>query len=259
MFAWVAGTSPAMTRCVTDKSHSSLGGQKALAVAGKQIVRPRPLRQFPRPPRIDSLSPRNKLTRGVKHMTVCIAALAADSKVIICITDKALTFSDKIQWDSDSSKITTFDNNKSLILIAGSEGPTNRVFRKINYLREEWSGSRIELMYALENGYKEAFSEQQEIELLHPELMTKDDYLRAISLPSINRYIEDLALRIQSFRQSFDCSILCCGFDRTQSPYIVLVEPPGTATDCSQTGFQAIGIGAEKATSGDSYLQNTND
>jgi len=150
-------------------------------------------------------------------VTVCLAALAADSRVIVCVTDKALTFGDKIQWDSDSSKITTLDNNKTLILMAGSESPTNRVLRKINHLTSEWSGDRYDLMAALEKGYQEAFREQQEIEILHPELMTRDDYLRMISAP-INRHIESIALRVQNFQHSFDCAMLCCGFDNSQSP-----------------------------------------
>ena len=60
-------------------------------------------------------------------------------------------------------------------------------------------------------------------------------------------YIETIAQKIRDFQ--FDCTLLVCGFDKSEKPYIILLEPPGVATDCSNTGFQAIGIGWEKATS----------
>ncbi len=181
-------------------------------------------------------------------MTVCIAALSANSQVIVCIADKALSFGDQIQWDADSSKITTLDNNKSLILMAGSEGPTSRVLRKLDPLTAEWSGDRNDLMNVLEKKFKEAFAEEQEITILHRQGMTKADYLAAISGGDINRYMESLAVEMRDFR--FDCALILCGFDKNNMPYIILWDPPGTATDCTGTGFAAIGTGAEKATSG---------
>jgi len=180
-------------------------------------------------------------------VTVCIAALAADSKTIVCIADKALSYGDQIQWDADSSKITTLDNNKSLILMAGSEGPTNRLLRKLNPLTKEWSGNRIELMQLLEQKFKEAMEEEQEIILLRPQMMTRSEYLNAISGNEINRYMEELARQMREF--IFDSALLMCGFDTDNQPYIILLDHPGRAIDCSNTGFSAIGTGAEKATS----------
>jgi hypothetical protein len=180
-------------------------------------------------------------------VTVCVAALGGDGHVIVCIADKAVAYGERIQWDADASKITTLDNNKSLILMAGAEGPTNRVLRKLDPLTAEWSGDRIDLMAILETKFKEAFSEEQEIKVLHPEMMTRADYLQAISGPQINNYVGGIATRINEF--VFDCNLLICGFDKYNLPYIILLEPPGTAIDCSKTGFQAIGIGWEKATS----------
>lgn len=180
-------------------------------------------------------------------MTVCIAALAANSQVIVCIADKAVSYGDHIQWDADASKITTLDNNKSLILMAGAEGPTNRVLRKLDPLTAEWSGNRIKLLAVLEEKFKEAFEEEQELKVLHQEMMTRKDYLKAISAGQINNHVEDIAVRIKNF--SFDCNLIVCGFDKQGAPYIILLEPPGLAIDCSNNGFQAIGTGWEKATS----------
>ncbi len=180
-------------------------------------------------------------------MTVCVAALAGHGRTIVCIADKALSYGDHIQWDADSSKITTLDNNKTLILMAGAESPINRVLRNLDGLTDEWSGDRNSLMILLEERFKKAFREEQEICLLHPQMMTIDDYLKIISSGDINRHIEQLALNVERFL--FECSFLICGFDNSQSPYIILLEPPGRATDCTITGFSAIGTGAEKATS----------
>jgi hypothetical protein len=184
---------------------------------------------------------------GGRLVTVCIAALAGHGRTIVCVADKAVSYGDHIQWDADSSKITTLDNNKSLILLAGSEDPTSRVLRKLDSLREEFSGDRAVLVTILEEKFKEAFAEEQEITILHPQMMTREDYLKAISGGTINRYMESLALDVRNFR--FDCALLVCGFDNKQSPYIILLEPPGKAIDCTITGFAAIGTGAEKAIS----------
>jgi hypothetical protein len=70
-------------------------------------------------------------------VTICTAAIAADSTVIVCIADKALSYGQNIEWDADSSKITTLDNNKSLILMSGSESQINRTLRKLNSITKE--------------------------------------------------------------------------------------------------------------------------
>jgi hypothetical protein len=180
-------------------------------------------------------------------MTVCVAALAGDSMFITCISDMALSFGDRIEWDADSSKMTTFDNWKTVIMMAGNEGPTSRVLRKLEPLTAEWRGDRNDLMQLLEDRFKEAFAEEQEITVLHPQMMTRQDYLNIIAQGDINRHIEALAQSIERFQ--FDCALLVCGFDKSSMPYIILLQPPGIAMDCAGTGFAAIGTGAEKATS----------
>jgi hypothetical protein len=40
-----------------------------------------------------------------------------------------------------------------------------------------------------------------------------------------------------------------CGFIQKLLPYVLLLEPPGVVTDCTNNGFCAIGSGAEKAIS----------
>ena len=47
-------------------------------------------------------------------MTVCVAALAADFNAVVCVADKALSYGEYIQWDSDSSKIVKINPSGTL-------------------------------------------------------------------------------------------------------------------------------------------------
>jgi hypothetical protein len=189
--------------------HSQEGRTKALGISKRQIDS-----SF-RSTKDRRVSP----SRRGRLMTVCIAAIAGEgSKFLICVADKALTFGSHIQWDADSSKITTLDNNKTLILMAGSESPIDRVIRKLNPITDEWSGDRFALMSLLEKRFREAFSEEQEISLLHPQMFTREEYLTLMASGQINRHIEDLAAQIQSFQ--FDCAFLIVGFDKDARPYL---------------------------------------
>jgi hypothetical protein len=64
-----------------------------------KLIRRKPLKHD-RLPR--SLPDRHK---GVDQMTVCVAAISSDGPCIVCVADKALTFDNYIQWDSDCTKI----------------------------------------------------------------------------------------------------------------------------------------------------------
>jgi len=38
-------------------------------------------------------------------MTICAAALAAKSRAIVCVADKAISYGDVVSWESDVTKI----------------------------------------------------------------------------------------------------------------------------------------------------------
>lgn len=141
------------------------------------------------PSKLDTLIPRPHLSTKPGQVHDCLRCrLRSNSRTIICIADKALSYGGHIQWDADSSKITTLDNNESLILMAGSEDPTSRVLRKLDSLHDQFSGDRNNLMAILEDKFKETFAEEQGTAILHPQTMTREDYLKAISRGPISRY-----------------------------------------------------------------------
>ena len=60
------------------------------------------------------------------RMTVCLAALAAQSNAVICVADKALTYGDRIQWDAEVGKMYTM-NPSGLLVMMSDEGNGSRV------------------------------------------------------------------------------------------------------------------------------------
>jgi hypothetical protein len=83
-------------------------------------------------------------------MTICAAVLAANSKAIVCIADKALTFDSSqeggprlqsIQWDSDCTKIVTLGQTGFLCAFSGGEDGISRVLS--NLLARRHSAQRL--------------------------------------------------------------------------------------------------------------------
>src|SRR5260370_1700483 len=64
-----------------------------------------------------------------RRMTICIGALAAGGKSIVCVADKGLSYGPGIQWDSDSTKIVPVGSSGVQALISGGELMISRVLR----------------------------------------------------------------------------------------------------------------------------------
>jgi hypothetical protein len=80
-------------------------------------------------------------------------------------------------------------------------------------------------------------------------MLTREQYVTAISGPSVNSHIRNIEEQIRKFDEQFDCELIVCGFVEKLLPYILCVKPPGVVVDCTNNGFQASGIGAEIAMS----------
>lgn len=184
--------------------------------------------------------------RKVK-MTVCIAALAQESKAIVCIADTAISYGDSIQWDSDSTKIFELNPSGTLVLFAGSEEATSRILGKVIARADEIGRDIAETRRILEGEYGEAVDELVTAKYITPRLMTKADYIKATSLSEINPYIRGIAAEVQNF--AADCSLIVAGFDDKSRPFILSVDAPGVVTDMTTTGFHSIGSGWEKSIS----------
>jgi len=181
-------------------------------------------------------------------MSVCVAALSEDQKAIVCIADKALSYGDAIQWDSDTSKIIRLGKNGPLVLFAGDEDATTRVLAGLLARANDFGNdkSRAEILRGCEKEYKAAMEELVEAQFLTPRLLRMEDYRAAITAPPvINPYMTALADEIKSYEMK--CQLLVCGFASDGLPYILTLVNPGIATDMTQTGFHAIGSGWEKA------------
>jgi len=180
-------------------------------------------------------------------MSVCVAAFSEAQRAIVCIADRALSYGGSIQWDSDSSKMLTLSPKGPLILFAGDETPTTKVLAGILSRTPDLGEgkTKAEVVTVCEAEYKEAMDELIEAQFLRPRLLTKQDYVTAITAPQMNPYIRTLAEDVKAFQ--LECQFLVCGFASNGLPYILSLDNPGIITDMTQTGFHAIGSGWEKA------------
>jgi hypothetical protein len=178
-------------------------------------------------------------------MTVCIAALSAKGACIICLADKALSYGEDVSWDSDSAKIIPLGQSEAVALTAGSDRYITRLLGKIKDF-DGYAGLLANVVSFLEQKYQECVREMQDIEILLPRMLTRDQYVTAIS-GADTEYMREIDRDIRQFH--FDCALIVCGFAQKMLPYILLLLPPGVVTDCTNNGFCATGSGAEKAMS----------
>jgi hypothetical protein len=181
-------------------------------------------------------------------VTVCVAALAADFKAIVCVADKALSYGDFIQWDSDGSKIVKINPSGTLLLFSGQEMPISKVTGALNAKGKQlWWKDRNTIIQTCEDEFKLVLDRIIDSKFLAPRLLKREDYIKAVTGPGINEHMKDLAEQIAKFE--LDCDVLVCGFDMMETPFILSLESPGIVTDMTMTGFHGIGCGAEKAIS----------
>jgi hypothetical protein len=176
-------------------------------------------------------------------MTICAAALAAKSKAIVCVADKAMSFGDVISWDSDVTKIVPLSHPGCVAMMSGPEEGTSRVLSALLAIAD--LGSTVEeIKKTCEREYGECVQELIEQKFLKPRLLTKELYKTATTGAEVNSAIEALSSEIKGY--SIGCDFIVCGFDSKKSPFILdLSLPDGTATDMTSVGFAAIGSGHE--------------
>lgn len=179
-------------------------------------------------------------------MTVCISALALETEAIICVADKALSYGDQIQWDSDVSKIIPLNEN-TVMMFSGGENHGSKILANLSEVAEQIGGTdRKKTISLCERQYKNALDELVEAEFLTPRLLKRENYLSAITGTELNDYIRSIAEEIDKFK--FDCDLLVSGIDE-KGQFIWTVCHPGILTDMTSTGFHAIGSGSDKAIS----------
>src|SRR5262249_23372375 len=180
-------------------------------------------------------------------MTICLAALAENKNAIVCVADKALTYGPYIQWDADSAKILKLKPSGSVVMLS-DEGTGPRVLTSLFEKNSGIGGNkRSDTISSCEEQYRSAVGHLVEATFLRPRLLTRMDYVRAITGSEVNPMMRALADEIKDF--DMKCDLLVCGFDIDGVPFILDIGSPGISKDMTLTGFQAIGGGWEKAIS----------
>lgn len=196
------------------------------------------------------LPPRIRVSYN-RRMTICIGALAAGGKSIVCVADKGLSYGDQIQWDSDSTKIVPIAATGLHALIAGGETMLSRVLKglesKVSTLDDLPS-----LISQAEEVYQTAESQVLEAAFLRPYLLSVADYNRAATKGKINKFIRRLTNEMAQEQREptyTSSALLLCGFDKNKNAFILSLGAPGLASDLTNTGNGAIGSGYGRAIS----------
>ena len=154
----------------------------------------------------------------IHFMTICATALAARSRAIVCVADKAITFGDVISWDSDVTKIVALGHPGAVAMMSGAVEGTSRVLAALS--AESNLGAIVpEIKASCERIYRECVQELIEQKFLAPNLLTRDLYQRAAAARQANSIIESIRADISRF--DIDCDFIICGFDSHQSPFIL--------------------------------------
>lgn len=193
-----------------------------------------------RPAKTRGHLPPSKRVSYPRLMTICVAAFAEDSKAIICIADRSVSYGDDITGESDAAKIIRLPSGV-VALVSGGEAEFERVIRKL--ARNPKLGvSLLDTVTYAEKCYQEAREELIAIRYLKPNLIDDPKVLRdAAMAPEANKYVRELASTVASF--DMGCWILLCGFDEQGTGFILRLENPGQAMDVTRVGYDAIGSG----------------
>jgi hypothetical protein len=183
-------------------------------------------------------------------MTVCVGALANYGNAVLCIADKALTYqnygnSGTFQWDADVTKIIPV-GKRLVALMSGAEESCTRLLYRLHNIKG-FGDTHTGTLQAAESEYTKVSEELSTAMFLTPNLLTKEEYVAAISQPKINSHVKAIADSIQSY--DMQCDILLCGFEASGDTVILHLRAPGICTNMLHTGFHAVGAGWERAVS----------
>ncbi len=184
-------------------------------------------------------------------MTVCAAVIAANSKAIMCVADKALTYSDSlgahtVQWDAGSTKIIPVGKHGTFALVSGDAKYCQELLSRLNLVLNFGKDVRHCIEQA-KHQYQEMLEKAIVENVLRPKLLDKVEYLKLLHGNSVNSdFLKNVAEEVDDF--TISCSVLLCGFS-SKNPFLLKLSYPGQITDSTHTGFDAIGVGWEKAIS----------
>jgi len=183
-------------------------------------------------------------------MTVCISAITAKSKAIVCIADRALTYAGwgaNTETDSGLTKIIDLAGNWCAMFSGDSLTFPKRVLDRV---AEQLKTTPKIGLTEMERCVKEAFEfcwwQEVEDQVLKPNLLTRDEYANRPSdkLPLDSDLVMKLAKEMSEYKQN--CSMIFCGFDG-DTPHIFTAATPCQLDPYDWQGFAVIGGGMEAA------------
>jgi hypothetical protein len=187
-------------------------------------------------------------------MTVCIAAIAAKSKAIVCIADRALTFAGAMastQTDSGVTKIIDIPGTNWCAMFSGEDFLfPERVLDLVAKETTRPRGSQLSRA-DMESAVKKAFYEQWQAEvedcILKPKLLDRTSFTAEKKDARLldTAYLNALAGEMAEHRNN--CSMIFCGFDSSGPHIFSASTPAGQIAPCDWQGFQVIGAGEETA------------
>ena len=191
-------------------------------------------------------------------MTVCVASFAEESKAIVCIADRAVTYpsyGSPVQSDSGMKKIIDIGNTRWCALFSGDTSFAQRVVAKVAKKAVPVSPVDFDWMERnAETTYQECYEELVESKVLRPYLLKRDTFIsRPSNLQALDsQIVSAINAKLQAFE--FSCQIMFCGFD-SNGPHLFTVIEPGSSEWNDLEGHNAIGIGKEAATSRIAFLE----
>lgn len=187
-------------------------------------------------------------------MTVCIAALAERARAIVLVSDRALTFHDgyspAMQGDTDVNKMLPIGKTGWIAMTAGDGGLCDKVVSELSNRvtqNPEIARSAIAIAACAESAYQETYEKLTIETVLQPRLLTKDLWVaRSRDLLPLNEgIVRDIRKDLNEF--SIGCHFLICGFDENGKAHIISLQHPGVAKNQTNSGYSAIGTGAQVA------------
>ena len=183
-------------------------------------------------------------------MTVCISAIAAKSKAIVCIADRALTYKGwgaDTETDSGVTKIIDLPRGWCAMFSGDSLTFPKRVLDRITPKMK----SAPDLTLAkVEEWVKEAFEffwwQEVEDQVLKPILLTRADFASrgTDKLPLEPELTLKLAKEMSEYESK--CSMIFCGFDGN-TPHVFIASTPCQIDPYDWQGFAIVGAGIESA------------
>src|SRR5579862_6654919 len=169
--------------------------------------------------------------RKRRRMTVCIGVLAAETKAIVGVADRYITYSDDIAGDTDSSKILPLGENGTHAMISGADSSIGRVLAKL-VLHDDLGKNKEATQKYCEEAYKDAEREILELRYLGP-FISSEEYREALLKKRVNSVIKSISKKINKDRDdnnsepTFSCALVLCGFDENKKPYLLSLDSPG--------------------------------